>query len=221
MRTTMTIDRIDRTGRGRAMPIGLSGYPARPGQNGMVLEVVLVVLLVLLLASTALFRSIDTTSSISANLAFKADANNRAQLAFDQILSWLKKPENYTEYIKLGENCVTCNYSARMLETNAKGIPLVLATDPAAFDGTYSYKPPNTAQMDASGMKVRYLIERLCTRTGPPMEEFCTMDSSGSPEGGNIGKRSIDLPPKPMLRVTIRVDGPRNTVAFTQATVTP
>lgn len=198
-----------------------SGRRAPRHSRGLVLEIVLVVLLVLLLASTALFRSINSSTAVAGNIAFKTDANNRGQLAFDEILSWIGNRQNFADYVIKGVDCSGCNFSSRMLQTDAKGIPAILATDPLAFDNEYTYTPPDSAQMDTDNMKVRYLIERMCTKTGPSDARHCTLDTSGSPKDKIQMRPTTDLPGRPVLRVSIRVDGPRNTVSFAQATITP
>jgi type II secretory pathway pseudopilin PulG len=187
-------------------------------QRGMVLEIVLVTLVVLMLLSTALFRSVDTSTTVVGNVSFKSDAINRAQLAFDQVIAWSGNASYYMGYIDKGADLANRNYSARMLKTDAQGIPVILK-DIAAFDTTYTYRPPPTALMDSDGMKVRYLVERMCTDTGALVTENCTYIAD--PDQGGGGLDYLKSVPKPALRVTVRVDGPRNTVSFIQATVSP
>ncbi len=196
-----------------------STVTSRERQQGMVLEIVLVVLVALLLASVSLFRSVDTSSTVSGNIAFKSDANNRAQLAFDQVIAWTTNAKNFDTYITNGVDLPSRNYSARMLEVDAQGIPVVLR-NLDTFDASYTHAPPATALMNAEGMRVRYLAERMCTTNGALNKNHCTYAyEADEVENGPI--KIVKEPDKPALRVTVRVDGPRNTVSFIQATVRP
>ena len=192
----------------------------RESQQGLVLEIVLVVLIALFLTSISLFRSVDTSSTVSGNISFKSDATHRAQLAFDQVLAWVSAPGNFGQYIDDGADLPGANYSARMLQTDAQGIPLILK-DTTVFDAAYTYNPPATALMEADEMTVRYLIERMCTDyiNAQQKAEYCTYAYKGIPDDNS--RPLIKEPDRPALRVTIRVDGPRNTVSYVQATVRP
>ncbi len=187
-------------------------------QRGLVLEIVLIVLVAMLFASVALFRSVDASSSVAGNIAFKTDASNRAQLAFEGVFDWLKNASNYSTYVAAGTDCNTntCNYSARMQKTDAQGIPEILSGTTSAFDAVYSNA---NNRITADGMTVRYLIERMCTQTGAPKTDYCVM-SQVAPEGGTQPMAGPRVLGKPVFRVSVRVDGPRNTVAYTQVTVT-
>jgi Tfp pilus assembly protein PilX len=187
-------------------------------QRGLVLEVVLVVLIAILFATMGLYRSMDTSTSIAGNMAFKRDAENRAQVAVNEVLTWVEDNANYQDFIISGVDDRANNFSARMLQTNAHGIPLVLSGDTRAFDAAYTKSP--TTQMDdnRARMRVRYVIERMCTRDGAISDEHCSA-SVGTGMGTQPGKRQDSL--RPLLRVSIRVDGPRDTVAYAQAMIDP
>ena len=189
-------------------------------QKGLVLEIVLVVLLAMLFATIGLYRSVDASTGVSGNLAFKRDAENRAQIAVDEVLTWVENNGNYQDFILAGVDDPANNFSARMLETEAKGIPVVLTDDLKAFDETYTKEP--TAQMDddRAQMRVRYLIERLCTRDGAVDPDYCSATEGISKSGGKQPGKGVKAF-RPLLRVSIRVDGPRDTVAYAQAMIDP
>ncbi|MDR2173686.1 MAG: hypothetical protein LBE32_05730 [Burkholderiales bacterium] len=192
-------------------------------QQGLVLEIMLVVLVAIFLAAIGLYRSVDTSTGVSGNLAFKRDAENRAQVALNEALTWIENENNFRTYIIGGADFPGGNFSQRMLQTDGKGIPVILGNI-GLFDSTYTTPP--TAQMNdmSSGMRVRYLIERMCTQDGPVSDAFCsvtdgsgTIKTRGTQPGETIGGRAL----RPLLRVSIRVDGPRDTVAYIQAMIDP
>lgn len=195
-------------------------------QQGLVLEIVLIVLIAIFLAAIGLYRSVDTSTGVAGNLAFKRDAENRAQVALDEALTWLENDTNYQTKIIDGDNEPAQNFSARMLETDAKGIPVILTGNVTAFDSNSNYTKTATDQMDSDGMRVRYVIERMCTRVGPmtTVSVYCSVAEGvgnvkigGTQPGDPIGAKSF----RPLLRVSIRVDGPRDTVAYVQAMIDP
>ena len=73
---------------------------------------------------------------------------------------------------------------------------------------------------DGAGNEMRYIIERMCTPgyVGPAIPAQCDMMPPKQGAGTTIGDESQPtLPRQPFYRVTIRVDGPRNTTSFVQA----
>jgi Tfp pilus assembly protein PilX len=195
------------------------GTMKRQLQKGLVLEIVLVVLIAILFATMGLYRSVDTSTGIAGNMAFKRDAENRAQVAVNEVLTWVEDNANYQDFIISGVDDPTNNFSARMLQTSANGIPIILSGDAGVFDAAYTKAP--TAQMDddSAKMRVRYVIERMCTRDGAISSEYCSASAGtgmGTQPGKNLGGAS-----RPLLRVSIRVDGPRDTVAYAQAMIDP
>jgi Tfp pilus assembly protein PilX len=190
-------------------------------QQGLVLEIALIVIIVMLIATIGLYRSVDASMGITGNLAFKRDAENRTRIAVHEVLTWVENNVNYQDFIINGVDDPTNNFSARMLQTDVKGIPAVLAGDTSAFDAVYTKVPTSQMKDDSSGTRVRYVIERMCTRLGTVSNEYCsTTASAGKTMGTQPGKGSSGLY-RPLLRVSIRVDGPRNTVAYAQAMIDP
>ena len=73
---------------------------------------------------------------------------------------------------------------------------------------------------DGTGNRVRYVIHRLCANVGPLQGNNCVLAMDGQTlgaGGGGAGSSQIaPAPPSSYYRVTTRVDGPRNTVSYTQ-----
>ena len=204
-----------------------SSSPAQ--QRGVVLFIALIVMVAMSLAAVALMRSVDTTSQVIANLAFRQASILPANLAIEDAASGLFVDAGGPRIMNTWADDSTQNYYATHNQTwDSKntpsvpdGVPQPLWTKTSAF--ALTHKLP----ADGSGNTVTYVIERMCNPdvtapgndgTGKASEGWCDL---GTPKGG--GKHTINeaaafsFPPQPFYRVTVRVDGPQNTVSFLQA----
>ena len=109
---------------------------------------------------------------------------------------------------------VAMNYSPRLLETDANGVPLIMKNK-AEFDAKFSKIKP----VIEDGQEVRFLIERMCSDFGPSSESKCSV-SDRYELGGSYRQDKPGSISLPLYRVTIRSDGMRNTQTYVQATVT-
>ena len=111
-------------------------------------------------------------------------------------------------------------YATRQPGEDANGIPRDLqgANPPPAY--------PGAAQVitdAATGNTVRYVIERMCrdipaALNNPADARWCEMIPPKQPYAKEAQqKKGIPLPKIPYYRMTVRVDGPGNSVAFSQA----
>lgn len=208
----------------------------RARQRGAVLLFCLIILVVLLAGGVAVMRSMDTSLTGAGNLAFKRDLLNRGELAVSQVMTAFKPGGTLDSATKTAASIPATNYSAIELATNEHGIPEVLmkkGSNPSGADVNGNTFSPTGADIDggtidkvASGVKVRYVIDRLCNSTG----SFATLGksrcvftpASTQVTGGSSQRAQDDLPtPVPAIyRVSIRVDGPRDTQVFMQASFT-
>ena len=197
--------------------------PAR--QHGVVLFVALIVMVALSLAAIALIRSVDTTTTVIGNLAFRQASILPANMAVEEAAAALFVDADplHTAGSRIpsrDSNLLAENYFAFWQNSDdARGIPLVLQKR-TAFDSAALRK-----MLDASlgpvgnQTEVRYVIERMClplVGTGPTNAN-CNLLPPLGPFGTTIGQSSLTLPSVPYYRVTIRVDGPQNTASFVQA----
>lgn len=205
----------------RTPPFSLP-HPSR--SRGSVLAVVLVVLVVMMLGGVSLLRSVDTSALLSGNLAFKRDSVNRTSLGLNKAFETMQKAEFVANEASdagcnpgpctAAGNWVQLNYSPRLLETDANGVPLIIKNK-AEFDAKFATIPPITGD----GQEVRFLIERMCTDFGPSSETKCSV-SDRYELGGSYRQDKPGSISLPLYRVTVRSDGVRNTQTFVQATVT-
>jgi type IV pilus assembly protein PilX len=189
---------------------------SRARQRGVVLIFALIALLIIAIGAVALLRSVDSSLLSSGNLAFHRDLVNQAEQAVSTVMTGFKTnvipPSGLTS-----TSSPASNYSASVLPTNPQGVPLALL-DNAAFGLVGS------AANDLAGatpdIKIRYLIDRLCTSSGGASSPNC-VQSTGLPTGGTANRNTAVAPPSATVyRVSVRVDGPRKTQAFLQTTFT-
>ena len=191
-------------------------------QRGVVLIFSLIVLLILAIGAVAVLRSVNSSLLSAGNLAFHRDLVNQAEEAVSTVMTEFKTngPPLSTSPTTL--SLPAANYSATTLPTNAQGVPLALLDNAAfALVATPGLVP---AGNDIAGrtpdVTIRYVIDRLCTNLGTASSPNC-VQSTGLPTGGTANRNTAVAPPSATVyRISVRVDGPRNTQAFLQSTFT-
>lgn len=192
-------------------------------QQGVVLVVVMVLLVAMMLGGMSLMRSIDVSTLLSSNLSFKRDTLNQAGAALNDAAVTMKTSGffNNTDAAANAANATTwraARFWPIMLAADANGIPTVL-TSKTAYKTAFG--DPMSGATITNGNEVRYVIERMCTDYGVAKEETCVFGNgnTGGQERtavggsqGNPGGAGF-----PMFRITIRTDGPRGTLTYTQA----
>lgn len=208
------------------------------GQRGVVLLFSLIALVVLLLAAVALMRSFNTSQFMAGNIAFKRDLQNQGERAVNQVLTAFRPGNVLATAATRAANRGASNYSASTLAVNAQGIPNALGLADDVFDDTWT-APDITAATDSSltgqGVRIRYIVDRLCNAAGDEQTlgaDGCLVADNPMPSGGSasnlMGPDGKPLcatcksaaPQGVVYRLSIRVDGPRNTQAFFQSTFT-
>lgn len=190
-------------------------------ERGIVVFIALIAMVVLSLAAVGLIRSIDTNSSVAGNLAFRQAANalinNAVEKAADDLI--FAQTIADTTNNDLGHNY----YATIQAGEQANGIPAVLqgtsGSPPPTYPGAFQ-KIADTASAAASQNTARWVIERLCSVTGDPLVNIGKCDvlvPKVSPGKTTMKGGGPPTPPQPMFRVTVRVDGPANTVSYAQA----
>jgi type IV pilus assembly protein PilX len=191
--------------------------PAR--QHGVVLFVALIVMVALSLAAIALIRSVDTTTTVIGNLAFRQASILPANMAVEEAAAALFVDADplHTAGSRIpsrDNNLPAENYFAFWQNSDdARGVPAQLQKR-TAFTQT---KMLVDASMTGAQTEVRYVIERMCVAAAPALNANCNLLPPLGPFGTTVGDSSLTLPSVPYYRVTIRVDGPQNTASFVQA----
>ena len=189
--------------------------PAR--QRGVVLFIALIVMVALSLAAIALIRSVDTTTTVIGNLAFRQASILPANMAVEEAAAALFQDADVARAIRIPNRDINLsaeNYFAFWQNSDdARGVPAQLQKR-TAFTQT---KMLVDASMSGAQTEVRYVIERMCVAAAPPTNANCDLLPPSGPFGTTVGDSSLTLPSVPYYRVTIRVDGPQNTASFVQA----
>jgi hypothetical protein len=198
------------------------GFGAR-AQRGAVLFIALIVLVAMTMASVALVRSVDTATLGAGNIALKQSAAQAAEravgIALAQFDPFAAPAGFFTVIANADAHQSAQNYCASLLPTDKRGVPLVLQNlGNKECDG----QPLNPANVvtTANNEQLRYVIERLCTDTGVPDQAKCNLEQT-LPTGGTVGSGAHLGDTVPLYRVTVRVDGPRNTRHFSQVIFKP
>jgi len=203
-------------------------------QRGVILFIALIVMVVMSLAAIALMRSVDTTTAVIGNLAFRQASMLPANFAMEDAVAGLFADANPASIARisditaddLAQNYCSTHPCGGDGADDAFGVPPKLQTIAAA--GARVRK-----QQDGAGNTITYLIERMCNpaaagipavvapAAGPAStRSWCDMAPPKQPPGATINDPSAGLDFRQVFyRVTVRVDGPAgtNTVSFAQA----
>ena len=197
-------------------------------QRGVVLFFALIALVVMSLAAVALIRSVDTSTMIAGNLAFKQAAITSGDSGVESAISALNAMQTA---MKAANNNVlmdptnTFNQDSAANGYYSNADPTRVLTDPANWGNGNSV----LVGTDASGDEVRYIIQRICR--DPNVVLSATNCLFSAPAVDNNGQQ-VPLPsdicqgtgcPKagqsPEYRITSRTAGPANTFSYVQAFV--
>ena len=198
-------------------------------QRGVVLFIALIVMVVMSLAAVALMRSVDTTSAVIGNLAFRQASVLPANFAIEDAGAGVFDDVNPAFKAAIPDvraDFPGWNYYATHNQAwdDQYGIPQPLQTRAAASALTRK-------QVDGAGNTISYVVERMCNpdvqpaapntgSDGTAAPSWCDMEPPKTPPGGTINDPLVSLAIKqPYYRVTVRVDGPvgTNTVSFAHA----
>ena len=215
------------------MKTSLPSGTVRGRQRGVALFVALIGMVLLSLAGIALVRSVDTTSAVATNIAFRQASVGPVSKAIEDAIFNLFKGPMALRIAKPSPSLQDADIPARgyyaLLQPLEKpnGVPEVLAGDYATMSAKYAAAGLPAAVVDINTkMEVRSVIERVCSDAviPPPgpwpvsIGRCDTLPPKVSPAGTDNKYKPIPLPPIPNFRVTVRVDLPNsNTVSHAQA----
>jgi len=193
-------------------------------QGGVVLLVALIILIAMTIAGIALLRSVDTTNIIAGNLAFKQSATHSGDIGVERAIAWL---ESNRDGAFLHGNPTGANfYSPNGNDPSRSPAPgqswdaywEILQTQ--AGRGVWTL-PDSDTDFNNSGNRIRLIIDRMCRTAGPPLGADCvdsTVDLK-STDGCDLEDPTCRQRAT-YYRITMRIEGPRNTRSYVQAMVT-
>lgn len=195
-------------------------------QQGAILFIALIVMVLMSIGAIALMTATSTSNLAVGNLAFRQASILPANFAVEQATAALFKDAN-TGKPMIADSRLddpSQNYYATHNKTagwdNKYGIPQPLQTRTSARALKVQFK-------DEADNDITYVIERMCNPAAPVIpadnkatNAWCDM----MPPKQSPGTTSNDPPlfaaaNLPYYRVTVRVDGPKNTTSFIQSTL--
>lgn len=206
--------------------------PTSLRQRGISLLFALMALVVIGFAAVALTRSVDTGTLIMGNLSFKNDTLVASSAGAEQAVTWLQANINSTA---LDADQTASGYYASSRDQLDPTGGKTSATDKRPlvnWDGTCQGAAAGTYEncevlpftgTAVNGNKVQWVITRLCDTTGVPGgSNLCirpaTATTSTTSERGELtsGGRISSAVASPFYRIIVRIEGPRNTVSYTE-----
>lgn len=189
-------------------------------QKGMVATLIaLVVLVATLLAAMTLMRSVDTANAIAGSMTFRQGAMQEAERAYQDIR--VKLDSTFAPPTSNSDDPTKGYYASLQAATSTArpDIPDVLLNKTAG-------KVIGPMDDSGTGNKVFYIVERLC----PTSNTEATVNTCIVPGTAISGGTSSNLTTDPGIpfnttgsaaafRLTVRVDGPRNAVAYVQTII--
>ena len=204
-----------------AILTGNTTLPQR--QRGVVLFIALIVMVAMSLAAIALIRSVDTTNAIVGNLAFRMASILPANASIEQAAAALfvdaaidPLSPRITDAEKDADKPSENYYARRLPGEDARGVPLLLQKYSTASLLQKQFDANETATAGLN-THVTYLIERMCLDVGQANEKNCDLVRPVANPGDTLGDSNFGAGRLPYYRVTVRVDGPKNTASFVQA----
>ncbi len=197
-------------------------------QRGVVLFFTLIALLAMSLAAVALIRSVDTSTLIAGNLAFKQSATSSGDAGIEAAMSWLTTTQaanNAINFLSDAAHPFNVTDLATRPGYHSNADPALNLTTDATWDDLNSV----LVGTDGSGNTIRYLIQRVCrTENALPTTQNCLFSGALQDNNG----QNIPLPQEvcqgagcpaagqtPQIHITARATGPKNTVSYVQAFV--
>ena len=199
-------------------------------QRGVVLFFALIALVVMSLAAVALIRSVDTSTMIAGNLAFKQSATNSGDSGVESAIAVLAADQ--AAMITAGNNVLMNSTNVFNVDNPASGYysnadPSVILTDNTVWDAIDQSVVPEI--VDQGGNRIRYVIQRMCRdanqllRTYNCLFSSAQLDNNGQqtplPSDVCVGSGCPAVGQSPEYRITSRTIGPGNTVSYVQAFV--
>lgn len=182
-------------------------------QRGVVLFIALIVLVAMTLAGIALMRNVDSGTVIAGNLSFRQVATYAGDLGTEAARNWITGTSVNLDNDSSG-NAYYASWQANLD---------LLGNDPDPAKTDFDWSTAVTAAGAPTGYTVRYVIHRLCDSVGGTTSSGCikttgaASSATASTKGAaNYGTLAISVSTSALYRITVRVDGPRNTLSYIQ-----
>lgn len=182
------------------------------------------------LAAVALIRSVDTSTIIAGNLAFRQSTISAGDAGIDAAMGSLTGTQAANSGLNVLNDAshpfnVTDLATRPGYHSNADTALNLFANTTWDDTGNNALVGTNTD----TGNTIRYVIQRMCRNANQvPSVDHCLFSAAVQDNNG----QNVPLPQEictgagcpvagqaPQIRITARTDGPRNTVSYVQAFV--
>ncbi len=191
--------------------------PSAQTQRGVVLIIALIVLIVMTLGGIALIRSTDLTNIVAGNLAFKQAATHSGDAGIETAFNWLQANPGL-----LANDSAGAGYSANGNDPTRS--PAAGQTWETYWNTLPAARIRTLRPADAAGNTVSFVIDRMCANPGTQSGGArCSTSTVTKPDEGSdmgAGTPGFTNTSATYYRITVRIEGPRNTISFVQAMVT-
>ena len=184
-------------------------------QQGVVLIVTLIVLVVMTMGAIAMVRSMDTTTLIAGNLAFRQSATYSGDVGVETAIAWVQTQS--TTQLELDN--ATMAYSAG----GSGNTPPAGTTWDQYWTATLA-PGARTLAADANGNTVAYVVHRLCATPGArtAVGVNCVVSPATTAAAGSsktAGAVGLTAAAQVYYRITARIAGPRGSASYIQAVI--
>jgi type IV pilus assembly protein PilX len=201
------------------LPMPIRSRSLHRMQGGAILFMALIALVTLMLAAVALTRSVDTSTVIVGNLAFRQAATVSADSGVESAIAWMRQVQLASgaadPFTDANHPFNKTNAAAGYYSNRDPNLDLTAA---ATWNDASSAKV--LPDPDASGNSMRYIIQRMCrTQNAVLSDSDCLFSDVTKDDDTKNVMHDIALKggKHPLNRVTVRVTGPRGTVSYVQA----
>lgn len=198
-------------------------------QRGVVLFLTLIALVIMSLAALALVRSVDTSTMISGNLAFKHSATMSAETGVEAAIATLTAIQN----ANIGLNALKDGVHPFNMDSPATGYyssydPALKLTDTSALKHVDWKEGVDCVLVgkDNAGNEIRYVIQRMCkTQNMVIQDNECLFAGDTKKIDGQEVKLPADIcsgpgcpaaGQSPQYAITVKVTGPHNSESYVQ-----
>jgi len=193
----------------------------RDRSRGIVLFVALLVMVALSIAGVALLRSTDAATAVTGNLVLKQAANLAVDRGIERAVHALWEAAPILDRTRHApqQNFYACVRDPAGACMAANGtVPKIPDLLLGANGCSSSSLASGLIANDDAGNRSCYVIERMCLAPGPAIRSNCNLATGAlGADPGTEHYIGLIRPGDAYYRVTVRVEGPRNTVTYAQA----
>ena len=201
---------------------------SKTAQTGAGLVVALIMLVVMSMAAVAMVRAIGTGMLVAGNFSFRQQVLLAADAGSEAAINWLTPlaslPDLYADNTANGYYA-SLPAGLDITDSGRAGTTMLIDWDSNqcnAREGVICNAAAAALTTDVAGNSIRYTIHRLCKLAGSPQDaaNSCLLfqpAASASKGAVSYGQaKRFAVSPGVYYRITTRVNGPRNTVVYTQ-----